>query len=201
MAPTFTCQLQLDEDKGSRRDFTLACLVAVAATTACCVLLDRLLPPTTSLFPLGMPLLKWPGFTRPSGQHVGSNVQIAQDTLLLLRFRTSGTFTSREVWKPLFTVCDTTDVDASWRIWRREAAASLARVYLTAGALPLQVLAVTLVGDLAASLEEAISPYALSDWEAGVRIVSLSWIMLMSLMSPTLASSSTLSCPCPSLQT
>ena len=44
----------------------------------------------------------------------------------------------------LFTVCDTTDVDASWRIWSRESL----------------ILAVMWVG--------ANSPCAPSDWEAGV---------------------------------
>ena len=40
VAPALACQFQLCEDKGSRRDFTLACPTAVAATTACCVLPD-----------------------------------------------------------------------------------------------------------------------------------------------------------------
>ena len=38
-----------------------------------------------------------------------------------------------EVREQLFTACDTTDVDAAWRIWRRESEASLARACLTAG--------------------------------------------------------------------
>ena len=45
VAPARTCQFQLDEDKGSRRDFTLACPIAMAATTACCVLPDRWFTP------------------------------------------------------------------------------------------------------------------------------------------------------------
>ena len=39
--PSSTCQFQLDEDKGSRRDFLLACPIALAAATACSVLPDR----------------------------------------------------------------------------------------------------------------------------------------------------------------
>ena len=35
--PSYTCQFQLDEDKGSRRDFVLACPIALAAATACSV--------------------------------------------------------------------------------------------------------------------------------------------------------------------
>ena len=45
VAPARTCQFQLDEDKGSRRDFALACPIAMAATTACCVLPDRWFTP------------------------------------------------------------------------------------------------------------------------------------------------------------
>ena len=41
VAPSRTCQFQLDEDKGSRRDFVLACPIAMTATTACRVLPDR----------------------------------------------------------------------------------------------------------------------------------------------------------------
>ena len=36
-----TCQFQLDEDKGSRRDFLLACTIALAAASMCSVLPDR----------------------------------------------------------------------------------------------------------------------------------------------------------------
>ena len=41
VAPAVTCQFRLDEDRSTRRDFTLACPVAVAATTACCVSPER----------------------------------------------------------------------------------------------------------------------------------------------------------------
>ena len=43
--PSSTCQFQLDEDKGSRRDFLLACPIALAAATACSVLPDRWFTP------------------------------------------------------------------------------------------------------------------------------------------------------------
>ena len=39
--PSRTCQFQLDEDKGSRGDFVLACPIAMAAAAACRVLPDR----------------------------------------------------------------------------------------------------------------------------------------------------------------
>ena len=44
VAPSPTCQFQLDEGKGTRRDFALACPIALAAITSCCVRSDRWLP-------------------------------------------------------------------------------------------------------------------------------------------------------------
>ena len=43
--PSPTCQFQLDEDKGSRRDFILACPIALAAASMCSVLSDRWFTP------------------------------------------------------------------------------------------------------------------------------------------------------------
>ena len=43
--PSSTCQFQLDEDKGSRRDFLLACPIALAAASACYVSPDRWFTP------------------------------------------------------------------------------------------------------------------------------------------------------------
>ena len=43
--PSSTCQFKLDEDKGSRRDFLLACPVALAAASACYVSPDRWFTP------------------------------------------------------------------------------------------------------------------------------------------------------------
>ena len=50
VAPSGTCQFQLDEDKGSRRDFVLACPIALAATTACRVLPDRWFVPHFAVY-------------------------------------------------------------------------------------------------------------------------------------------------------
>ena len=47
--PSSTCQFQLDEDKGSRRDFLLACPVALAAASACYVSPDRWFTPHFSV--------------------------------------------------------------------------------------------------------------------------------------------------------
>ena len=50
VAPSRTCQFQLDEDKGSRGDFVLACPIAMAATTACRVLPDRWFVPHFAVY-------------------------------------------------------------------------------------------------------------------------------------------------------
>ena len=42
-------------------------------------------------------------------------------------------FVPREVREQLFIACNPADVDASWLLWSREAEASLARAYLSAG--------------------------------------------------------------------
>ena len=102
VAPSRTCQLQLNEDKGSRRDFVLACPIAMAATTACRVLPDRWFIPhfavyaELSLSLHGMSLSIGLGFFHPCGQPVGLIVQIAPDVLRHMRFRISGTFTSKK---------------------------------------------------------------------------------------------------------
>ena len=74
---------------------------AWTTTTACFVLPDRwflrILQSARSCLSLhGTPLLKWPKSTRPSGQPVGLNVQIAPDVLRLRRFRISGTSTFKK---------------------------------------------------------------------------------------------------------
>ena len=48
--PSSTCQFQLDEDKGSRRDFLLACPIALAAASACYVSPDRWFTPHFSVY-------------------------------------------------------------------------------------------------------------------------------------------------------
>ena len=87
VAPSRTCQFQLDEDKGSRRDFVLACPIAMAATSACRVLPDRKFIPHFAVYAEfslslhGMPLSIGLGFIHPCGQLVGLIVQIAPDVL------------------------------------------------------------------------------------------------------------------------
>ena len=48
--PSSTCQFQYDEDGGSRRDFLLACPIALAAATACYVLPNRWFTPHFAVF-------------------------------------------------------------------------------------------------------------------------------------------------------
>ena len=85
VAPSRTCQFQLDEDKVSRGDFVLACPIAMAATTACRVLPDRWFVPhfavyaEVSLSLHGMPLSIGLGFIHPCSQLVGLIVLIAPD--------------------------------------------------------------------------------------------------------------------------
>ena len=50
VAPSRTCHFQLDEDKDSRRDFLLACPIALAAATACSVLPDRWFTPHFAVY-------------------------------------------------------------------------------------------------------------------------------------------------------
>ena len=83
VAPALTCQFQLDEGKGTRRDFALVCPVAMAAITACGVLPDRWFSSSPShilqsarISPSlgGTPLLRWLGFARLFSQPAGYNV-------------------------------------------------------------------------------------------------------------------------------
>ena len=97
--PSSTCQFQLDEDKGSRRDFLLACPIALAAATACYVSPDRWFTPhfflflLSSLFLLGMLLLNGLGRIHHFGLHVGFSILIALVLLGPLRFVIFGMFT------------------------------------------------------------------------------------------------------------
>ena len=72
----------------------------------------------------GMPLSIGLGFIHPCGQLVGLIVQIAPDDLRHMRFRISGTFTSKKSASYLgrlgsnsFIACNSPDVDASWLLW------------------------------------------------------------------------------------
>ena len=113
VAPTLTCQFQLDEDKGSRRDFALACPVAMAATTAWLRFARSLVSPAFCnphgflSFRLGRHCRNGQGLLAPLASLLARSLQTLQ------RFRTFGTFTSKSS--------------------AREAEASLARAYLTAG--------------------------------------------------------------------
>ena len=144
-----TCQFQLDEDKGSRRDFLLACPIALAAASACSVLPDRWFAPHFAVcaeFALSAwdaivdrarthsPLwpacwLECPDRSRSSQSH---EVQHIWDVYI----REVG-FVPLAVREQLFRLCNSPDVDSSWLFWSREAEASLARAYLVAGGPPL----------------------------------------------------------------
>ena len=149
VAPSRTCQFQLDEDKGSGRDFVLAGSIAMAATTPCRVLPDRWFVPHFAVYAEfslslhGMPLSIELGSVHSCGQLVGLIGLIAPgrspshavQNIWDVYIQEVG-FVSREVREQLFTACNSPDVDASWLLWNREAEASLARAYLFAGGPP-----------------------------------------------------------------
>ena len=116
--PSSTCQFQLDEDKGSRRDFLLACPIALAAATACSVLPDRWFTPHFAVYAefalsAWMLLSKGLGLILPFGLLVGFNVLIVLGRLSLLRFNISGMFTIGKLvlfltrFESIFSVCPT----------------------------------------------------------------------------------------------
>ena len=133
VAPACICLFQLDEDEGSRKNLTLACPIAMAATTACCVLPDRWFTPhfaiLTEFFALcmGRPLFIWPKSILLFDKPAGSIDLTAPDVLRLRRFRIFEMFTfvkSVEVRGQLFI---------AWCLWSREAEACLACSCLSHG--------------------------------------------------------------------
>ena len=129
--PSSTCQFQLDEDKGSRRDFLLACLIAqLLLRVLFCQMAGSL---TISLYMrsllslLGMLLSKGLRFILPFASQ-SHEVRDIWDVYI----REFG-FVPFEVRSQLSRLCNSPDVDSSWLSWSREAEASLARAYLAAG--------------------------------------------------------------------
>ena len=135
VAPARTCQFQLDEDKGSRGDFTLACPIAMAATTACRVLPDSWFTTHFAIFTefslsawdatvhiarVYSPLWPacWVGCPDRSRRSPYPTVQNIWDVYIR-----EVSFVPCEVRDQLFIACNSSDVDASWRLWSREAEA------------------------------------------------------------------------------
>ena len=84
------------------------------------------------------------GLILPFGLPVGFNALIDLGPLRPRRFRIFGMFTFGKlalfpfaVREQLFRLCNSPDVASSWLLWSREAEASLARAYLSAGGTPL----------------------------------------------------------------
>ena len=143
--PSSTCQFQLDEDKGSRRDFLLACPIALAAATACYVSPDRWFTPHFSVS-AEFSLSAWDATVERARTH--SPLWPACWLQVPDRSRSSGSPEVRDIWdvyirevgfvplavrEQLVRLCNSPDVDSSWLLWSREAEASLARAYLSAG--------------------------------------------------------------------
>ena len=97
--PSSTCQFQLDEDKGSRRDFLLACPVALAAASACYVSPDRWFTPHFSVS-AEFSLSSWDATVDRARTHsplcllVGFSLPIVRVLLRPQRFVIFGMFTS-----------------------------------------------------------------------------------------------------------
>ena len=125
---------QLDEDKGSRRDFVLACPIAMAAITACRVLPDSWFVPHFAVY-AEFSLSAWDATVDRA--RVYSPLWPACWLDCPDRSRRSPSHAVQNFWdgrlgrNSLLHV--TPDVDASWLLWSREAEASLARAYLSAG--------------------------------------------------------------------
>ena len=146
VSPSSTCQFQLDEDKGSRRDFILACPIALAAASMCSVLPDRWFTPHFAVC-AEFALSSWNAIVR-TGQDSFSPCGLLAWLDCPDRSRSSQTLVVRDIWDVynrevgfvplevrtnLFRLCNSSDVDSSWLLWSREAEASLSRAYLAAG--------------------------------------------------------------------
>ena len=140
-----TCQFQLDEDKGSRWDFLFACLIALAAATACSVLPDRWFTPHFAVY-AEFALSAWDAIVDMARTH--SPLWPACWLQCPDRSRSSKSQEVQNIWdvyirevgfvpfavrEQLFLLCNSPDVDSSWLLWSREAEANLARAYLSAG--------------------------------------------------------------------
>ena len=143
--PSSTCQFQLDEDKGSRRDFLLACPIALAAATAFSVLPDSWFAPHFAVSAEFAPSVwdaiverartyspLWPAcwLQRPDRSRSSRSQEVQHICDVYIREVGFVPFAVRE---QLFRLCNSPDVDSSWLLWSREAEASLARAYLSAG--------------------------------------------------------------------
>ena len=91
-----TCQILLDECKGTRRDFALACPHCNVGQH-CMWRFARTLVPShiwasarTSLSPLGTPLSRWPGISGLYGLLAGYNVLTVPNGLRQMWYETTG---------------------------------------------------------------------------------------------------------------
>ena len=194
--PSSTCQFQLDEDKGSRRDFLLACPVALAAASTCNVLPGPLVYSSFCCLCIVFSLSAWDATVDRTGTH--SSLWPACWLQCPDRSRSSASQEVRDIWDvyirevgfvpfavrehlfPSLQLLLMSIRPGSFGVVRAEA--SLARAYLSAGG-PLSLGSQWLCWSwLSVRLFYAVR------W-SGVMIVSIMLIVLMSLMSPILASS------------
>ena len=114
--------IPVDEGKSTRRDFALACSIAMASTTACSVLPDRWFSPHVAVR-MDFSIFSWDA----TGEMAWVYSLIWPACWVQCRV------VPREVRERLRTACNTDGVDASWYIRSKEAEASLVRAYHTAG--------------------------------------------------------------------
>ena len=116
-----------DEDKGARRDFALACPIAMA----CYVLPDRWFPPhfcnphgflslsawdaTVEVARVYLPL--WPACWVECPDRSRRSPSLAVQNIRDVYVQELS-FVPWEVREQLLSACNVTDVDALWRIWR-----------------------------------------------------------------------------------
>ena len=124
--PSSTYQFQLDEDKGSRRGFLLACPIALAAATACSVLPDRWFTPHFAVY-AEFALSAWDATVDRARTH--SSLWPACWLQCPDRSRSSQSHEVQHIWdvhirevgfvpfavrEQLFCLCNSPDVDSSW---------------------------------------------------------------------------------------
>ena len=191
--PFSTCQFHLDEDKGSRRDFLLACPIALAAASACYVSPDRWFTPHFSVC-AEFSLSAWDATVDRARTH--SPLWSACWLQCPDRSRNSSSQEVRDIW-------DVYILEVGFVPFAvREHFSSFVTLLMSTlpgffGVVRLRLVLLVLIFLLevlpsrvpVAMLVEALCPFILCGWVVGVMIVYIMLIGLMSLMLLILVSS------------
>ena len=189
--PSSTCQFQLDEDKGSRRDFILACSIALAAASMCSVLSDRWFTPHFAVH-AEFALSSWDAFVErarihPCGLLAGWIAPIAADLLRHRLFVIFGRFTFVRLVLYLLRFVLTFFVCVILLMLIHPGFFGVVRLRLVF-LVPILLQVALSSQILVVMLDEVLSPFAPYVWAGGVMVVSVVLIVLMSLTLPILAS-------------